>query len=436
MNVKNCIMLVLLVLVAYSISTTLGIDQNHEDATKSSLVTIKQNSTKPNGLGSNDFNQTSVSAQGDIDRTDELFFGQQDEFDYLHHDCRSYNISLANCTCEAIKRFRPKLQCSLGCRIAPLTRIRAGLTITFSLIGVIGNAFVLVVRIPYRKRLVHFRLITVLAAADLVFSFLFIIKYAPQIESCTWPYGLLFCKLSHSLLTISFAVDVILIFIIAVERYYGIVYMHRETWSKTKWYLIGAVVVLICAGLVIPFWLVYVLRHGHCTEDWTRISSSYTKSVLAFSWILFLCFFLVPILTISILHARSLCWLHRTIFGEMLDTLDDITRDRFLRDNRRIMTILIAILVSFTLFVGPSHVISLYYDYYGVDQVSHQTRRILRVFSDVTYAFHVAANPVVYSLVDPSFRKGLQLMFKCNRGSSHSLHQLTESIPAMGLSNF
>ena len=218
--------------------------------------------------------------------------------------------------------------------------------------------------------------------------------------------------------------------------YYGLVYMHREMWSKTKWYVIGVVVVLICTGLVTPFWMIYQIQDGHCVEDWSQISSSHTNGFLAYSWVLFLCFFLVPILTISILHARSLCWLHRTIFGEMLDTLDDITRDRFLRDNRRIMTILIAILVSFTLFVGPSHVISLYYDYYGVNHVSYKTRRVLRLFSEVTYAFHVAANPVVYSLVDPSFRKGLQLMFKCNRGSSHSLHQLTESIPAMGLSNF
>ena len=98
-----------------------------------------------------------------------------------------------------------------------------------------------------------------------------------------------------------------------------------------------------------------------------------------------------------------------------MENLDDVTRLRFVKDNRRILTIMITILVSFALLVGPSHVVWLYYDYYGLNRVSFETRLVLRLFCETTYAFHVAANPVIYSLVDTSFRKELVGLL-CNRG--------------------
>lgn len=349
--------------------------------------------------------------------------------------CKILFPNKTNCTCSTVEAKLPTFKCTntsdstpdnkKKCNVSLITLTRASLTIAIAVLGAFGNALVLLVRfLPNRqsfaqqrknRQSVHQRLIAGLAFSDLIFACLFMVTYAPETSMCWWPYGNVFCKISKSLLMTSFALDITLIFVIAVERYYGIVYSHRGPWSQAKCNAVVWPLVFICVGLSAPLFFVYaVSRSGHCVEDWARVSAK--NGSLVYSWISFLCFFLLPVVTVTVLHVRSLMWLHRTVFGHLMENLDDVTRLRFVKDNRRILTIMITILVSFALLVGPSHVVWLYYDHYGLNRVSFNTRLVLRLFCETTYAFHVAANPVIYSLVDSSFRKELKLLL-CSFGN-------------------
>ena len=344
--------------------------------------------------------------------------------------CKALFPNSTNCTCLDLKtKLLTRFKCpnttsgfkpSRKCTITSISRTRALLTVVIAALGAVGNGLVLLVRFPpYRqpsaqqrknRRSVHQRLIAGLALSDLIFACLFMVTYAPEPFTCWWPYGNMFCKFSKSLLMTSFALDITLIFVIAAERYYGIVYSHRGSWSQAKCNAVVWPLVMVCMALSAPLFFVYgVSRTQQCDEDWSRVNAP--NGSLIYSWISFLCFFLLPVATVTVLHVRSLMWLHRTVFGHLMENLDDVTRLRFVKDNRRILTIMITILVSFALLVGPSHVVWVYYDHYGSERVRFETRLVLRLFCEATYAFHVAANPVIYSLVDSSFRKELKALF-------------------------
>ena len=379
-----------------------------------------------------------MEATSKVDHAKQTFLFQQRNINRVQQVCDQLVrlINITNCTCAKLKSMSPDFKCyhvsSSKCHVLLITRARAFFTVVITALGALGNALVLVVRFPpchsaqqrKNRRTVHYNLIAGLAASDLIFACLFIVTYAPETFMCWWPYGAVFCKISKSLLMTSFAVDITLIFVIAVERYYGIVNSPlRGPWSSTKCNAIVWPLVLVCVVLSAPLFFVYVVsKDGHCVEDWSRVSAQ--NGSLVYSWISFLCFFLLPVATVTVLHVRSLCWLHRTVFGHLMESLDDVTRVRFVKDNRRILTILITILVSFALLVGPSHVVWLYYDHYGLSRVGLPTRRVLRLFCETTYAFHVAVNPVIYSLVDPSFRKGLKLLFSSSGQQAQSRNNM------------
>jgi len=341
---------------------------------------------------------------------------------YVDERCRHFaakNITIENCSCTTLKERIHWFNCrgettGQSCTITTITRIRAITNIVSSSLGVIGNLLVIVVRFPIRKQWMHYNLIVGLATADFIYSLLNLILSAPELNMCGWVYGVVFCKLSKSLLATSFAIDVAFILVIASERYYGIVHPYRENWSTLKSCVIKLSLIAACAVMAVPLLIVYDVKDGiSCLPDWSKISSS--NFSLIYNWCLFIGFFLLPVTTITFLYVRCTHCLNRTIFGQdMLANLDEVTRARFVKDNRRILLVVCAILLCFFLLVSPTFLVLLYYNHKSTrSSPDYETIRILKLVISLTYLSHTAANPLIYSILDPSFRKSLAKMFGC-----------------------
>ena len=105
--------------------------------------------------------------------------------------CAILNVSDIECTCENFQDF-----CQQSARIFVCNRywdkVKRTISITVSVIGVLGNTLVLVISLITWKGRRFRKLVTLLALADLIFAIVEIIA-APQLfKTCKWIYKTFF----------------------------------------------------------------------------------------------------------------------------------------------------------------------------------------------------------------------------------------------------
>lgn len=126
-------------------------------------------------------------------------------------DLGLHNITITDCTCKAVQTVLPGYPCQvldvLKCHVSAIRRIRSiKNTVVPSLLEIIRNFLVLMVRLPHRKKYVHYSLITGFVLSDFLFSLLFVATYVLETSSCYWAYGLVACKIFKSILMTKFTV--------------------------------------------------------------------------------------------------------------------------------------------------------------------------------------------------------------------------------------
>ena len=339
-------------------------------------------------------------------------------FKDIKYACAHYNIK--DCSCENLKKHIPQplhdecmvLQ-STRDKISSYTCIKttfkiwhSSIIIVISLVGILGNVLVLLVRVKNWKKSMHYQLISGLAATDLSFSVVHLLVKIPDLWLCPWAYGLGLCKLFRSFLMLSSTIDLGFILIIAIERYMGIVHPFTGGASPFKIYALIVANILIATVMSIPPILVHQLDNmGRCRENWSGLNEN---ASMVYGWTTNILFFFCPILTIAMLYYRSLKTLKSTLFRQdMLLTLDEHSRKKLANENRRILRIISTIVFAFLLLVGPNHIIWLLVDNTPTGFISSQTKRLWFLISAVTYALHATVNPILYSIIDRRFRRNV-----------------------------
>ena len=342
----------------------------------------------------------------------------------LYDLCKRCNISKKECTCEK-EQFLCNLttaesiggssnKTELRC-LTTINQVKAAVNTITGIIGVIGNALVVAVTLKYLNSSSRCHLlIGLLAAMDLIFSIAQFIQTLPLFWTCKWIYGLAMCKIFDALANLSSVFSLGIILIIALERYQGIIHpLHGGLSTTSIWILLVSNLVfgfVICIpGFIYP----KMTDFGICEEKLPGQSSLY------YSWVLFIFYYLWPIAIISFLYIRII----RTLYsGNVMSAINEKQRQQRIKDNRRILIILICVLVAFAILVFPNRIVWLIVDHVGNKNISSSTYNALSLLGFIPYALHVTINPFIYSLVDPKFRGKLLTLFPriklCSNSSS------------------
>lgn len=327
--------------------------------------------------------------------------------------CHAMDIDPVNCSCTQFPEFcdfvkeaeqtkQKHSETEYKCD-TKYNYIRAGANIFGASLGIIGNgAVVVITMISWERGTRYNQLIIGLAVTDFLFSFNQLVMSIPLFWTCQWLYADIMCKIFSASVDMSVSIAMGFILIIALERYMGILYPFNNGFTQTKfWLAVGLNIVLGFTSVVPMLMYLDVGEYRVCKESWP---STYHSRL--YSWAMLIVYFIVPVFLTLIMYFRIIRKLHitRLMFGKQSSALGEHSTSRRIKDNRRIMAILISVLTLFIILVLPNKLVWILLEYIDVNGLSEGTYRMLSLLSTIPYSFHVCVNPIIYSFIDSKFR--------------------------------
>lgn len=358
------------------------------------------------------------------------------DVDNLDEMCLSSFGTTTNCTCEMFTLIVEEKKVSLCSYVATSLIyavqhttsdvIYAGIVIFISLMGILGNSLVIFAQpkrnSPGKKIRIsgHHKLVNALASFDLFFSIISIIFVAPRLWTSEWLYGPVGCKVVRSLVTLGAFVAIGIIFIIAIERYYGIVHPFKTGISKKKrCYTLLIVNIVFAIVPIIPRFM-HLMIHTEsmqCIENWPS-----KQSPVIYDWSIFIVYWIIPVMIISAMYKRIYTALNKrtTVCKVFSGSHHSKQQMKRLQDNRRTMRNLVAVLIAFIIFTLPNKLSWVVLDMLGG---YHNTSWYMYInyTCSVLYNLHVLTNPLVYTLVDERFRRRVKNLL---RKKIQKVHQI------------
>ena len=322
--------------------------------------------------------------------------------------CALINISKTDCTCENFADFCQPRRIFVCSRY--WDKVEGTVKITVSVIGVLGNALILVIALKTWRGNGRFRkLVAFLALADLTFAIVQIITAAPLFTTCKWLYKTFFCKILKGTINIGGIFALCLITIIALERYLAIAKPFTRSKFQFPFWLWPLLALLFSIISVIPVFVVYeVSDDGVCVEKWPQGSNG----SLIYSCYLLIGTFLIPLGIISYFY----CCVVKKMWTNARNLQNTGTGKIMVKkresSNKRVMFILLAITIAFFVCVFPNRIIWVILDITGTDNMKNTTFRIWKYTALFPYLFHVSVNPFIYSFIDRKFQEQVVGLFK------------------------
>ncbi|XP_066934687.1 growth hormone secretagogue receptor type 1-like [Clytia hemisphaerica] len=273
-------------------------------------------------------------------------------------------------------------------------------------IGIIGNVLVITVSFRYYWMTTRCHvLITILAFTDLATCIIRLWRNIPFLWTCHWVYSALSCKVGSSLLNTASYISMGLIVLIAVERYLGICHPFRTVMTKSR--LVFLLLVNVAVGLLITTSLfLYTnlnVETKQCEIKWP------SKKVSLFYAIINLIFFsLLPALVLAILYQRIIKVLKSTTRNLFkTNSMCFNSEKRRIKDNERIMKMVVTISVLFVALVFPNRIMWIAKDSLELEGIrpSKDFHFAYVFFAFIIYSLHAIVNPIIYSLMDKTFRR-------------------------------
>ena len=285
-----------------------------------------------------------------------------------------------------------------------------------STIGIFGNLLVVTIAIRFSRGLSTCkRLIAHLALNDLYFAVFQLVYAVPKFWESKFIYGNAMCKVLKSVDYLGTFLAIGIILTISVERFIGIINPFSRGISNKGIQGILLFNFVVGVSATMPyFYYLDIDAMGVCRAHWPNSNRD------EFVYHMFVvCFYLVlPIIVITTLYSTIVSTLHGTIrVGKDNFFADPRVRKKRLKDNRRTMYVLIGVVVAFVVLVFPKYLVTVYMNRRGWQRVTDKDLPIgdFFVFSFIiyfAYPFHVAVNPLIYSLVDARWRKDVRHFFK------------------------
>lgn len=323
--------------------------------------------------------------------------------------CKLINITLG-CTCQNsnLREQYPDIIPTLCGEIQNETETKffqnkqiaiASITTVTMAFGLAGNLLVIAVLFKNRKTLPYTKvLICQLAFVDALFSVNNLVSEIHLFWSPKWILGLGMCKFITSTYTLSSLLSIGYILVIALERYFGILYsMKRKLSSKYMVYGCVGVNFIIGIAAVIPLLCISVIdQHGVCYDFKIHGGEKFEQ---IYNWVLLVVYIIIPMLVISYIYICIIRYLTIQAKQNTAINREDIRLKRN-KSNRRTMKILLSIMVAFLACVLPTRLCKLYIAYFRDGRMSWFQMELIRYVTTITYSLHLCVNPIIYSAVD------------------------------------
>lgn len=312
---------------------------------------------------------------------------------------------------------------------APLCRLEGGQAVKFFCYGLIlltslcGNS--LITTIIYRSR--RMRTTTNYFIANMAISDLLLpIFVVPNkiVETFTgedqlWlihgDFGNAMCKLIFFLHDASLAVSLQSLVVIAVDRFFAVVYPFRPPiLSKRSCPLVIALTWIVATLTHFPYFyalrLDYIKKDAFCLFQWEL---AFTKESLE-EYIMFLLIALtaLPLLVIIILYSVIAYDLVKRSIGE--GNRNDNTRKRRESENRKVTKMLVVIVLAFIISFAPNFVLVILslYAPNAMKSMSPCANTIITAIRHVFFYLNGAINPIIYFIFSENYRHGLRAALK------------------------
>lgn len=334
--------------------------------------------------------------------------------------CNQLNITRDACSCVKTKALCPfeLLFGNVGLnssetdyrRSTTHTIIYASMTIFVSVFGLAGNLVVIVIAFYKRDtNLAACKLhIAQLAVVNFVFSILQIVNVVPLFWTNQWIYGTLMCKFIRTFLEMCTLLTILFISIIAIERFFLIVYPNRCGCYETnlKHCIVGFAILFVTIT-VIPFYIgLRIEESGRCVQ----FGGNYKDFSLPYSWFVIIVYFLLPGMIVTSLYTIIIKYISRETSNIDRHHNSEL-HQRKSRTNRRVVYITLTILFCFLICTLPTRTSLLYIEMQskrsGLDfnYLNPDLYFTLTFVSYTTYPFQSSVNPILYSFVDSGWRR-------------------------------
>ncbi|XP_055884488.1 orexin/Hypocretin receptor type 1-like isoform X2 [Biomphalaria glabrata] len=288
-------------------------------------------------------------------------------------------------------------------------------------IGLLGNCLVwfAVWRNPRMRSATNIFLVN-LAVADFLVILICLPPTVAEDITGVWYLGQEMCKIVKCLQKISVLVSVLTLTAIALERWLAICQplMFRHTMVRAK----RAVAIVWAISLVsaVPDAISQDthLKDGHvvCEPSWSQLSSTIQL------WIMFVLFYLVPLVIMTVTYVKVALCLWRSGFTSDNDEASaNVPRAQILL-RRKKAKMLIVVVALFAVCYLPVYVQFLLSYAELMDYFPWQVVRPLFMFSHWLCYFNSAINPAIYNFMSSHFRREFRIACHicCRSQATHS----------------
>ncbi|XP_067045024.1 neuropeptide FF receptor 1-like [Acropora muricata] len=269
-------------------------------------------------------------------------------------------------------------------------------TSVVSLLGLIGNIFVLIIVLQRgTRKTINVIFVTCLACADLVLvctnSLTFILEQFKTIIPCSLQ------AFTVTLVTTGYNAGLFTITSMAIHRCYVITHPWGPKLKRRKTLIWVSLVWLIAFTLAIPIMIVLKpTQSGNCLEVWPLkgLSQAYTTTLMSVQ-------FFCPLIITAICYIKIWLFLQRrpVIPQRRFRAGESTTREETTRESVVILRTVAVIVVLFLVLLLPLQVAWMLFDF---KQISFDE---LWFVSELLIKLHSCVNPIVYGFMNKQYRQ-------------------------------
>ena len=312
-----------------------------------------------------------------------------------------------------------------------MTSLDMGLTVAFSvvvIVNLVGNTVVCLVVFRYHgmRAPVNYLLVN-LAASDIMVALfiipVYVIKWAFHHPSGT--AGDFLCKFitGGNFIWIGGAASAFSLVVVAIERYFAVVYPFGDRWRLTNRRLIPIVIIGWLYAIIYNLPLFFVIRydkHGltHCPEHWPNehLAKAFTIA----------CFFVygaIPMGAMVVLYIKVLCNLWNRGNPNNLG----VTEQARIRSRLKVTKMVFVVSLMYTVCWLPNLVLYMLSKY---ESEVYAYGSVPYIISVVLVGVNSAINPFIYALHSSNFRQHIRGTFCCRTFRSENFvdSKLTASL--------
>ena len=303
------------------------------------------------------------------------------------------------------------------------TAVKVVKTVAFCVLmalSVFGNSLVIVAFVKtHRLRTKINYFILTMSVSDVFTAVFSVPKQILYIHAPAsyWPFsggfGSLLCKFTPFTEVTSIIVSVISLQIIAIERFFSVVYpMKRQPISKSRtcFIFIAFSWILGVAWSSSYFYTFRIVNQNttdYCIYSWEPLDTTYGLKIQLSLFLV--CFTMVPFILLTCLYSAIVCSLYCPTTS--LHWNQSSCRSR---ENKKVTVMLVVVVVVFLVSWLPYMIDTFLFSFILDSHKSCELRHLLFITNFLSFIYP-AVNPFIYYIFSENYRKGINDLLHCHR---------------------